>query len=440
MNSHIKTQFIEYFFNGIKPQTNLRIGVEQEKFLFDKKTKKRISYETVKKIFNNLKKYNWTPIFEKENIIGLKRGKQQITTEPGLQCELSGEPLSNIHEVCRESSKYLTEIKEATKNLDLISAPVGFDPYNVIEQIPKNPKERYEIMTKEMPKGGELSLDMMYRTCGIQINYDYTSEKNFEKIFKLGNYLVPLTIAMFANSPFKEGKLNGYFSFRNKVWQKTSRAGIMPIAFEKITFEKYFDHVIKYPILFAIDKKKYIKPNGQTFKDFIEGKFKNLKKIASLKDFENHLSTIFTEVRLKKYIEVRSLDTCDWGCVCNGPAFFTGLFYGEIDEACEIIKKWKKDDVMNTYLEAPEQGLDSELKGKKLYEWAKIFLKISHQGLIKRKKLNDTNKDETIYLKQIEDLVYKKTNRAQLLINKFKSDGNLTFLENEKENFSYSGF
>ena len=162
---------------------------------------------------------------------------------------------------------------------------------NSLSEIPKNPKERYKIMTSEMPKGGKLSLDMMYRTCGIQINYDYTSEKNFEKIFRVGNYLAPLTIAIFANSPFKDKKPSGYLSYRNKVWQQTARGGIMPIAFEKISFEKYFDHVINYPVLFATRDKNYIKPNGQSFKDFIQGNFKNLKEKANLKDFENHLST-----------------------------------------------------------------------------------------------------------------------------------------------------
>ena len=241
----------------------------------------------------------------------------------------------------------------------------------------------------EMPKDGKSSLDMMYKTSGIQINYDYTSEKNFEKIFRSANYLVPLTIAIFANSPFKDLKSSGYMSYRNKVWQETSRGGIMSIAFEKMTFEKYFDHSINYPILFVKKDNDYIKPNGQSFKEFIEGNFKNLKAKADLKDFEAHLSTIFTEVRLKQYVEIRSLDTCDWGCVCNGPALFTGLFYGPVDEVYNIVTSWKKENVMNAYLDAPKKGLQTELEGKKLYEWGKIFLKLSISGLKERNKLNE---------------------------------------------------
>ena len=412
-----KSQLLEYFNQGAKRQDQLLIGVEHEKFLFFGKEKKRVDYKQIKKIFKNLETFGWSPVYEKENIIGLKRGKQQITTEPGLQYELSGAPLKNIHLVCSESSTHFNEIKEASKDLDINTASIGFDPFNNLSEVPKNPKERYQIMTKEMPKGGELSLQMMYQTSGIQINYDYTSEKDFEKKFKVGNYLTPLTIALFANSPFANKKFTGYLSYRNKVWQDTARGGIMPITFEGLSFEKYLDDAINYSLLFVIHEGKYIKPNGQTFKDFMEGKFEPLKGIkATIKDFETHLATIFTEVRLKQFIEIRSIDTCDWGCICNSPAFFTGLLYGALDETFDIIKSWKKDEVMQAYLQAPKKGLETELKGKKLHEWGKIFLDIAKSGLAKRKELNSNDKDETIYLKLLEDIIDIRTNRAQLLL------------------------
>ena len=439
MNIKNKAQFIEYFSKGTKTLNQLKIGVEHERFLFENHSKKRISYQKLKKLFENLKSSGWKPLYEKENIIGMKRDNQQITTEPGLQCELSGAPLENIHQVCNESSKFLKEIESASKGLNINTVSIGFDPFNNLVDIPKSPKTRYKIMTNEMPKNGKQSLEMMYRTCGIQINYDYTSENNFEKIFRLGNYLTPLTIALYSNSPFEAGKPTGYYSFRNKVWQNTSRGGIMPIAFEKITFEKYFDHVIEYPILFAI-RDKYIEPNGQSFKDFILGNFSNLKDEANIKDFETHLATIFTEVRLKQYIEVRSLDACDWECLCDGPAFFTGLFYNALDEAYEIVMKWKKENVMNAYLEAPEKGLQTELEGKKLHEWGVIFLELAKIGLTKRKQINLNGKDETVYLKHVQNVVNYKKNRAQLLLEQYDKKRNLDFLNNEKENFSYSGF
>ena len=435
-----KSQLVEYFIKGTKKQDQLLIGVEHEKFLFTGKEKKRVNYEQIKKIFKNLENFGWKPVNENGNIVGLKRDKQQITTEPGLQYELSGAPLKNIHAVCSESSTHFNEIKEASKNLDINTASIGFDPFNNLNEVPKNPKERYQIMTNEMPKDGELSLQMMYQTSGIQINYDYISEKDFEKKFKVGNYLTPLTIALFANSPFAEKKFTGYLSYRNKVWQKTARGGIMPITFEDINFEKYLDHAINYSLLFVIHEGKYIKPNGQTFKDFMGGKFEPLKGIKpTIKDFETHLATIFTEVRLKQFIEVRSIDTCDWGCICNGPAFFTGLLYGALDETYDVIKSWKKEDVMEAYLQSPKKGLETELEGKKLHQWGKIFLDIAKSGLIKRKELNSNGKDETIYLKHLEDIIDRKTNRAQLLLEQFNKQGNLDFFNNAKEDFSYSG-
>jgi len=440
MDNKKKSQFIEYFSKGIKNSNQLKIGVEHERFLFEGQNKKRISYETLKRLFENLKKSGWKPLFEKENIIGMQRNKQQITTEPGLQCELSGAPLENVHQVCAESSNFLKEIQLASKGLEINTVSTGFDPFNNLSEVPQSPKQRYKIMTKEMPKGGSLSLEMMYRTCGIQINYDYISESNFEKMFKLGNYLTPLAIALYSNSPFESEKPTGYFSYRNRVWQKTSRGGIMPIAFERINFEKYFDHIIEYPILFAIKDKKYIEPNGQTFKDFILGNFDNLKEEANLKDFETHLATIFTEVRLKQYIELRSLDACDWECLCDGPAFFTGLFYNSLNEAFEIVRKWKKENIMNAYFESPKKGLDTELEGKKLYEWGKIFLDLSKKGLIERNVINSKGNNETIYLKHVENVIKNKKNRAQLLLDKYNKTKNLDFFKNEKENFNYSGF
>ena len=440
MNIKNKTQFIEYFRKGIKSQNQLKIGMEHEKFLFSGKEKKRVNHEQIVKIFKNLEIFGWKPVYEKKKIVGLKRDNQQITTEPGLQYELSGAPLKNIHLVCSESSTHFNEIKKASEDLNITTASIGFDPFNNLDESPMNPKERYQIMMEEMPKGGELSLQMMFQTAGIQINYDYTSEKDFEKKFKVGNYLAPLTIALFANSPFANKKFTGYLSYRNKVWQNTARGGIMPISFENLNFEKYFDYVINYSLLFVIHEGKYIKPNGQTFKDFLEGKFEPLKGIkATIKDFETHLATIFTETRLKQIIEVRSIDTCDWGCICNGPAFFTGLLYGALDETFDVVKSWKKDEVMEAYLQSPKKGLETELAGKKLHEWGKIFLDIAKLGLNKRKELNLNGKDETIYLKHLEDIIARKTNRAQLLLEQFNKQKNLDFFNNAKEDFSYSG-
>tara|TARA_B100000963_G_scaffold288868_1_gene258222 strand:- start:325 stop:1668 length:1344 start_codon:yes stop_codon:yes gene_type:complete len=435
-----KSQLIQYFIDGIKKNNNQRIGVEHEKFLFNKKDLKRIDYKQLKKVFEILKDKGWEPEYEKDKVIGLRRKNQKITTEPGFQYELSGAPFKNIHSVCSENSSHFNELKEVLNSTSITTSSIAYDPFNKLIEIPKSPKERYKIMTSEMPKDGKLSLDMMYKTAGIQINYDYTSEEDFEKKFKIGNYLAPLTIALFANSPFNENKLSGFLSYRGKVWQETNRGGIMPITFENINFEKYIDHAISYPILFLKKNRKYYSPNGQTFKDFLNGKLSFLKgEKPTLKDFESHLGTIFTEIRLKQVLEFRSLDTCNFGCICNGPSFFTGLIYGSLDETYEIIKNWKKEEVMEAYLNAPKQGLNTLLQDKKLIDWAKIFLDLTKKGLAKRNELNKSGKNETIYLKHIEEIISNKKTRAEMLIEQYNKTKKLDFLINHDENFSYSG-
>ena len=436
-----KSHLIQYFNDGIKNESQLKIGVEHEKFLFNKNDLKRIDYNQIKKVFEILSNKGWELRHEKDKVIGLKRKNQKITTEPGFQYELSGEPFKNIHSVCSENNTHFNELKEIFNSVSITTSSIAYDPFNKLSDIPNSPKERYKIMTAEMPKGGRLSLDMMYKTAGIQINYDYISEDDFEKKFKIGNYLVPLTIALFANSPFTENKLSGFLSYRSKVWQETNRGGIMPITFESVNFEKYVDNVINYPILFLKKNKRYYSPNGQTFNDYLNGNLNFLKgEKPTLEDFENHLGTIFTEVRLKQVIEFRSLDTCNFGCICNGPSFFTGLIYGSIDETYEIIKNWRKEEVMQAYLNAPKLGLNATLEGKKLIDWARIFFDLSKKGLEKRNEVNKSGKNETIYLKHIEEIIESKKTRAEMLIEQFNKTKNLNFLVNHDENFSYSGF
>ena len=284
-------------------------------------------------------------------------------------------------------------------------------------------------MTDVMPKNGKLSLEMMYQTCGTQINLDYISEKDFIKKFKLSSFLVPLSIAIFANSPVKENKLNGYLSYRAKVWQNTSRGGLPKIFLEDMNFEKYVDMAINTPLLFLFKNGNHLRTEGKTFKEFMEGKLlAQSNESANIKDFENHLATIFTEVRLKKYIEIRSLDTCEWDCHCSGPAFYTGLLYGNLDEAFEIINKWNIPDVLNAYTKAPTNGLATIVANKTLLEWGKIFLDIAKKGLNKRSIKNDSGNKESIFLKSIENILNNKSNKAMNTINKFKKQQNLEFL------------
>ena len=424
-----KEKIINYFKSGIKEPKNFKIGIEHEKFLFNNLDNKRIDYPKIKEMFTALLEFGWNPVFEKENIIALNKGGKNITLEPGNQIELSGDKLNHIHEACAESQDYLFELRQVTKKLNINIVSAGFDPISKLNEIPNNPKKRYELMTKDMPLGGALSLDMMYRTCGTQINIDYNSEEDFVKKFKIVNSIVPITIALFANSSIVEKKNSNYLSYRSKVWQNTSRGGLPKIFFEELNFEKYAEFVINFPILFIKSKGKYISGRKYIFKDFMNGKIQEVGyRKPDNNDLSTHLSTIFTENRLKKYIELRSMDTCGWDCLCAGPAFNIGILYGNIDEVYELISKWKKDKIINAYLEAPKKGFNTQLMGKDLLYWASILLNLSRKGLENRDILNKSRKNETLFLNHLQKVIDNKTTNADHMINKFSKNEDLSEL------------
>ncbi len=421
-----KEQIIKYFKSGIKDTKNFKIGIEHEKFLFNKNDNKRINYLKIKEMFNALVEFGWKPISEKGNMIALNKEGKNITLEPGNQIELSGDKLNNIHEACAESQDYLFELRQVTKKLNINIVSAGFDPISKLNEIPNNPKERYKLMTESMPEGGELSLDMMYRTCGTQINIDYNSENDFIKKFKIVNSIVPITIALFANSSIVEKKKSNYLSYRSKVWQNTARGGLPEIFFEELNFEKYADFVINFPILFIKDNEKYVSGKKYIFKDFMNGRINEIKnRIPNENDLSTHLSTIFTENRLKKYIEMRSMDTCGWDCLCAGPAFNVGMLYGNIDETFEVVSKWEKNKIINAYLEVPKKGFNTQLMGKDLLYWASNLLCISRKGLEKRDKLNKSKKNEAIFLNHLQTIIDNKVTNADHMINKFSKNEDL---------------
>ena len=424
-----KNKIIDYFKSGIKNTKDFRIGIEHEKFLFNNQNNKRINYQKIKEMFSALLEFGWNPIFEKENIIGLNKRGKNITLEPGNQIELSGDKLNHIHEACAESYDYLFELKQVTKKLDISIVSAGFDPISKLEEIPNNPKERYKLMTRDMPLGGELSLDMMYRTCGTQLNIDYDSENDFIKKFKIINSIVPISVALFANSSIVEMKKSNYLSYRSKVWQNTSRGGLPKLFLENLDFEKYADFIMSFPILFIQQKEKYVSGQKYNFKDFMNGKIDEINnRLPNENDLSIHLSTIFTENRLKKYIELRSMDTCGWDCLCSGPAFYIGMLYGNLDEVYELVSKWDKDKIINAYLEAPQKGFNTQLMGKDLLYWSSTLLDISRKGLEIRDIVNKSGKNETLFLNHLQKVIDDKTTNADHMINKFSKNDDLTEL------------
>jgi len=419
MEINSKDQIINYFLSGAKK--NIFIGVENEKFLFQEKNNVRATYSDIKKVFEIFKKkFEWKEVKENENIVGLKIDGKSISLEPGNQIELSGDKLSNIHEVCSESYDFQNKLDQICKEIGLKTMSIGYDPITKLSNAPKNPKQRYKLMTKEMPKGGKLSLNMMYQTSGTQINLDYLSEDDFKKKFKIISYLTPISIAIFANSTILENKPSGYLSYRSKVWQNTSRGGLPKIFLENMDFEKYADFAINFPLLFIYKNNDHKNLNNKTFGDFMKGSLSEVNNhLPTFEDLELHLSTIFTEIRLKKYIEMRSLDACEWDCHCAGPAFYTGLIYGKLDESLDLIKDWKSEDVLKAYLDAPKKGLKTEINGKSILEWGKILLNISNKGLIGRNFKNKTGNDETIFLKNIEQILQQNKTKAEKTLENF---------------------
>ena len=405
MKINNKEDIINYFKSGYKDKQ--LIGVENEKFLFDKKSNSRANYDQVKNILNFLRSFGWKEIYEDSNIIGLNKSGQSITLEPGNQIELAGGLCENIHQVCSESFVFQKQLDEACEKFGLKTVSIGYDPVTDIKNVPNNPKKRYLVMTEEMPKNGELSLEMMYQTCGTQINLDYISEEDFKKKFKIISYLTPLTIALFSNSAIKKNTPTGFLSYRSKVWQKTSRGGLPEIFLQDMDFEKYADFSLDFQLLFLYENNQYNLPRDKSFRDLVkEGK-------ANYENFELHLSTIFTELRLKKYIEIRSIDACEWDCHCAGPAFFIGLIYGNLNETFELIKDWSKEDIMQAYKTSYKDGLKTIINKKDLLYWSKELLKISKKGLEKRSFKTTTNSDERIYLKNIENILSKNLTKAE---------------------------
>ena len=424
-----KTKIIQYFETGIKDKKDFKIGIEHEKFLFNNQNNKRIDYLKIKEMFSVLQEFGWKPILEKGNIIGLNKGGKNITLEPGNQIELSGDKLNHIHEACAESHDYLFELKQVTKKLDISIVSAGFDPISKLEEIPNNPKQRYKLMTKDMPLGGELSLDMMYRTCGTQLNIDYNSEKDFIKKFKIVNSITPISISLFANSSIVEKKKSNYLSYRSKVWQNTSRGGLPKLFLENLDFEKYADFIMNFPILFIQHKEKYISGKKYRFKDFMDGRINEINNRLPIEDdLSTHLSTIFTENRLKKYIELRSMDACGWDCLCSGPAFYIGILYGDLDEVYELVSKWDKDKIINAYLEAPKKGFNTQLMGKDLLYWSSTLLDISRKGLEQRDIINKSGKNETLFLNHLQKIIDNKTTNADHMVSKFSNNEDLSEL------------
>lgn len=422
-----------YLESGCKPKSEWRIGTEHEKFVFFAEGNRPVPYEgprSIKALLEGMASMlGWEPIMDAGNIIGLVEptGQGAISLEPGGQFELSGAPLETIHQTCRESNAHLAQLREIADPLGIRFIGMGGSPKWGFDETPRMPKSRYDIMTRYMPKVGSQGLDMMYRTCTIQVNLDFGSEADMRRKMQVGMKLQPLSTALFASSPFTGGKPNGLVSWRGDIWRDTDnqRAGLLPFVFDdSFGFDDYAQWALDVPMYFVIRDGKYIDATHVTFRQFMNGALKG--EISNPEptrgDWTNHLSTVFPDVRLKKFLEMRGADGGPWRLICALPAFWVGLLYDEtaLGEIAEYTKDWTVDEVQAMRDEVPRDGLRTTFRGQSLQEVGKTVLGISRKGLVGRARLNSEGHDESHFLAPLEETVARGTTLAEEMLAQYR--------------------
>jgi len=438
MNSHSpifseKEQYISWLANQESPRDEWRIGTEHEKFLFHKGNFRPVAYEGENGIGELLRrlqeKHGWAPITEKGLIIGLKDDEGgSITLEPGGQFELSGAPLENLHQTCAETGRHLTIMKEIIAELNLCMLGLGFQPKWGRDDISFMPKGRYNIMSQYMPKVGNLGLDMMKRSCTVQVNLDYQDERDMRRKFRTSLALQPIATALFANSPFKDGKPSGFLSTRAQAWTDTDpdRCGVPDIVFDPaFGYEQWIDYILDVPMYFLHRGDDYIDVAGHSFRDFMTGNLPGFAgELPTLGDFEDHITTAFPEVRLKGYLEMRGADGGAWENICALPALWVGLLYDDeaLAQAEHLAKDLTANDVANARLSVAKDGLRGQIGGRDVYEIASSMVAIAKKGLEARAILSVNGNDEQHYLEPLEAILANKQTQADAMLNAFHNE------------------
>ncbi len=426
-----RDQLAAFLESGSKPKADWRIGTEHEKFGFHRDTLRTPSYEEkngIRALLEGMKRFGWEGVYEGETIIGLKHGMGAISLEPGGQFELSGAPLKSIHETCEEVNLHLEQVREVATELGLGFLGLGFHPIASREQTPVMPKGRYNIMRAYMPKVGGYGLDMMLRTCTVQVNLDFADEADMVQKMRVSLALQPVATALFANSPFREGRENGFLSYRSQVWTDTdnARAGMLPFVFEDgFGFERYVDYVLNVPMYFVYRDGKYIDASGQSFRDFLDGRLPAMPgEKPTLSDWADHLTTIFPEVRLKKYIEMRGADGGPWKSLCALPALWVGIFYNQtaLDAAWDLVKDWTVEERNMLRHTVPVLGLNTPFRGRTLKHYAAHMIEIASTGLKSRARLDGMGASEDGFLHTLRRIVDSGETRADELLRKYRGE------------------
>ncbi|WND03131.1 glutamate--cysteine ligase [Temperatibacter marinus] len=444
-----KDVMMAYLESGSKPdRDSWRIGAEHEKFVFHRSDNRPLSYAGengrpgIRDVLKAFEDFGWKPVSESGNVIAEISGGASITLEPGGQFELSGAPLEHMHDICTETSRHLQHAKEIGEKLDVGFLGLGFHPTSSRECIPVMPKARYGIMRNYMPKVGSLGLDMMMRTCTVQVNLDFESEADMIEKFRIGLALQPIATALFANSPFLDGRNVGYQSYRSHIWTDTDsdRCGLLPFVFEDgMSFERYLDHVLDVPMYFVRRGGDYIDAAGQSFRDFMDGKLPALPgELPTMEDFQDHMTTLFPEVRLKTFLEMRGADGGPWNRLCALPAFWVGLLYSkDSQQAClDLIKPWTFEELETMRHSAPKLGLKTAHKGRLLRDVAKEVLDIADAGLKERAKLSTSGENESGFISSLYETVETGKTPADKMIDAMEDhwDGDVSHVFKE---FSY---
>jgi glutamate--cysteine ligase len=403
-----KRQLVEYHEHGNKPPAAWRVGTEHEKFVFRRSDLRRVPYEGpdgIGALLKGMTRFGWKPVEEKGSIIALENDSRcSITLEPGGQFELSGAPLETVHQTCEEVHEHLRQVREVCEELGLGMIGLGFDPTSRRDEVSWMPKGRYRIMRDYMPKRGRLGLDMMLRTCTVQANLDYASEADMVKKFRASLALQPVAVALFANSPFVEGKPSGYLAYRSLVWTDTDpdRCGTLPFVFEDgFGFERYVDYILDMPMYFVYRDGNYIDASGQSFRDFMAGRLPALPgELPRIGDWADHLTTAFPEVRLKTYLEMRGADGGPWRRLCALPALWVGLLYDSaaLDAAHGLVADWTEEEREAMRRDVPRLGLDTPHRSRTLRDIALEMLEIAREGLHRRARRDACGEDETHFL------------------------------------------
>ncbi|GLQ05665.1 glutamate--cysteine ligase [Sneathiella chinensis] len=427
-----KTQLVEFAESGCKPIEKWRIGTEHEKFGFNLETLEPLPYggpSGIKAMLEGLQAFGWQPVMEGDNVIALSMNGHSVSLEPGGQLELSGEALENLHQTCSEVHTHLAQVREVGDKIGVGFLGLGFSPKWTLEETPIMPKGRYDIMRAYMPTRGQHGLDMMLRSCTVQVNLDYGSEADMIKKFRTSLALQPVATALFANSPFTEGKPNGHLSHRSYIWTDTDpdRTGMLPFVFEDgFSFEQYVDYALDVPMYFVYRDGKYIDASGQSFRDFMDGNLPALPgERPNMVDWDNHLTTLFPEVRMKRFLEMRGADGGPWRRLCALPALWVGLLYDDaaLNAAWDLVKDWTAEDrqalrdgVITTALATRTPD------GRTMRDLAHDVLEIATEGLKARKRLDSFGGDETHFLNALKVIVETGETPAEELLRKYNGE------------------